>query len=165
MAVAFAAHVVVCQAAQLFVDDRHELLSRGGIAVGPVGQEPGDAFPHGGFTMLGHRRVRRVILAYGVSPRPSKERLLRRDRIEPGQEDTVANASLRTAVVVVFIALVSIPARTEAAIDSVTVSATRDYANAAGYTYAEITIRGSVVRADGSVGLYSVPAVLIYPSP
>jgi hypothetical protein len=59
--------------------------------------------------------------------------------------------------------LVLVPTRAEATIDSVTVKATRDYANAAGYTYAEITIHGSVARADGSVGLYTVPAVIIYP--
>ena len=51
----------------------------------------------------------------------------------------------------------------EAAIGSVTVNTTRDYEGADGYTYAEITIHGSVARADGSVGRYSVPAVLIYP--
>ena len=32
-----------------------------------------------------------------------------------------------------------------------------------GYTYAEITVHGTVDRADGSVGVYAVPAVLIYP--
>jgi hypothetical protein len=50
-----------------------------------------------------------------------------------------------------------------AALDSVTVNRTRPYEKAAGYTYAEITITGSVRRADSSVGQYSVPAVLIYP--
>jgi len=45
----------------------------------------------------------------------------------------------------------------------VKVITTRDYQNAKGYTYAEITIYGSVARADGSVGSFSVPAVLIYP--
>ena len=49
-----------------------------------------------------------------------------------------------------------------AAIDSVTVNKTRHYEKAAGYTYAEITIAGSVRRTD-SVGQYSVPAVIIYP--
>src|SRR5688572_19511540 len=51
----------------------------------------------------------------------------------------------------------------EATIDSVTVKTSRNYENAPGYTYAEITILGSIVRADGSVGQYSVPAVIIYP--
>ena len=51
----------------------------------------------------------------------------------------------------------------EAEIISVTVNTTRDYEKARHYTYAEITIRGSVTRADGSVGQYTVPAVVIYP--
>src|SRR5688572_13407489 len=51
----------------------------------------------------------------------------------------------------------------EATIDSVTVKTSRNYENAPGYMYAEITILGSIVRADGSVGQYSVPAVIIYP--
>jgi hypothetical protein len=54
------------------------------------------------------------------------------------------------------------PAR-QAEIISVTVNTTRDYENARHYTYAEITIHGSVARADGSVGQYTVPAVVIYP--
>ena len=44
-----------------------------------------------------------------------------------------------------------------------TVNASRNYENARGYTYAEITVHGTVDRADGSVGVYAVPAVLIYP--
>jgi hypothetical protein len=55
----------------------------------------------------------------------------------------VPKVSLRSAAVVVFVMLVLVPTRAEAAIESVTVKATRDYANAAGYTYAEITIHGS----------------------
>ena len=54
-------------------------------------------------------------------------------------------------------------APTQAAIESVTVNETRPYEKAAGYTYAEITIAGSVRRNDSSVGAYSVPAVMIYP--
>jgi hypothetical protein len=45
----------------------------------------------------------------------------------------------------------------------VTVNTTRDYENARHYTYAEITIHGSVARSDGSVGHYTVPAIVIYP--
>ena len=74
----------------------------------------------------------------------------------------MASVSVRRAAVVVFITLI-VSARAEATINSVTVNTSRDYENAAGYTYAEITIHGSVVRADGSVGRYSVPAVIIYP--
>ncbi|HEY7058300.1 MAG TPA: alpha/beta hydrolase domain-containing protein [Vicinamibacterales bacterium] len=55
------------------------------------------------------------------------------------------------------------PMRAEATINSVTVKSTRNYENAHGFTYAEITVHGSVARADGSLGRYSVPAVLIYP--
>ena len=51
----------------------------------------------------------------------------------------------------------------EARIESVTVQASRDHENVPGYTYAEIRIDGSIARADGSVGKYSVPAVIIYP--
>ena len=72
--------------------------------------------------------------------------------IDSGQEDTVENVTLRSAAVVVFVMLVLVPTRAGATIDSVTVKATWDYANAAGYPYAEITIHGSVARADGSVG-------------
>ena len=43
------------------------------------------------------------------------------------------------------------------------VKTSRSYPNAGGYTYAEITIQGSVARPDGTVGRYSVPAVIIYP--
>jgi hypothetical protein len=63
----------------------------------------------------------------------------------------------------VFAVVTVVPPRAEARIDSVTVNASRDYESFAGYTYAEITIDGSVARADGSVGRYSVPAVIIYP--
>ena len=62
-----------------------------------------------------------------------------------------------------MIALTVAPTRVGAAINLVTVNATRNYENARGYTYAEITVHGSVARADGSVGLYVAPAVLIYP--
>jgi hypothetical protein len=62
-----------------------------------------------------------------------------------------------------LIALIFAPLRVEATIDSVTVTTTRNYENARGYTYAEITLHGSVARADGSAGVYAVPAVLIYP--
>ena len=51
----------------------------------------------------------------------------------------------------------------QAAIESVQVNKTRSYEKAPGYTYAEITINGSVRRSDHSVGAYSVPAVIIYP--
>ena len=56
-----------------------------------------------------------------------------------------------------------VPPTADAAIDKVTVNTSRDFENAAGYTYAEITIDGSVMRADGTAGQYSVPAVIIYP--
>src|SRR5688572_7257840 len=56
-----------------------------------------------------------------------------------------------------------VPAAAEAAIERVTVNSSRDYQHASGYTYAEITIDGSVMRADGTAGQYSVPAVIIYP--
>jgi hypothetical protein len=58
---------------------------------------------------------------------------------------------------------VFVPHTAEAAIDKVSVNVTRAYENARGYTYAEITIEGSFMRADTSVGRYSVPAVIIYP--
>jgi hypothetical protein len=56
-----------------------------------------------------------------------------------------------------------VPLTAEAAINAVTVNTSRDYENAKGYSYADITIDGSVVRDDGTVGQYSVPAVIIYP--
>jgi hypothetical protein len=62
-----------------------------------------------------------------------------------------------------LILLTLAPIRVEATITSVTVAAARDYDNARGYTCAEITVHGTVDRADGSVGVYAVPAVLIYP--
>ena len=75
----------------------------------------------------------------------------------------MANTSLKRAAICLFIMLAVVPMRAEATITSVTVNTTRQYENAAGYTYAEITIHGSVARADGSLGQYSVPAVVIYP--
>jgi hypothetical protein len=59
--------------------------------------------------------------------------------------------------------LAVVPMRAEAAITSVTLITTSQYENAAGYSYAEIMIHGSVARADGSPGWYSVPAVMVYP--
>jgi hypothetical protein len=69
------------------------------------------------------------------------------------------------AAICLFIALPFIPVTAAASINSVTVNASRGYERASDYTCAEITIHGSVVRADGSVGQYSVPAVIIYPRP
>jgi hypothetical protein len=51
----------------------------------------------------------------------------------------------------------------EAKVTSVTVEATRDFEEAAGYTYAEITMKGSVARRDGTIGRYSVPATIVFP--
>ena len=75
----------------------------------------------------------------------------------------MANTSVKRAAICVFIMLAVVPMRAEATITSVTVTTSMQYENAAGYTYAEITIHGSVARADGSLGQYSVPAVIIYP--
>ncbi len=61
-----------------------------------------------------------------------------------------------------LVGLTSVPLA-EAEIISVTAYTTRDYESAPHYTYAEITIHGSFVRADGSIGQYTVPAVVIYP--
>jgi hypothetical protein len=67
------------------------------------------------------------------------------------------------ATTAAFVALTVVPTRAEATVDSVTVITSRDFEHADGYTYAEITVRGSVARADGGAGQYSVPAVVIYP--
>ncbi|HEX2280732.1 MAG TPA: alpha/beta hydrolase domain-containing protein [Thermomicrobiales bacterium] len=75
----------------------------------------------------------------------------------------MAKISLLRFALYLCVGLTFIPRVAEATIDSVTVNSSRHYENADGYTYAEITIRGSIVRADGSVGRYSVPAVIIYP--
>jgi hypothetical protein len=75
----------------------------------------------------------------------------------------VANRSLLKAAFCILIALAFVPTKAEATVRSVTVKTTRNYENADGYTYAEISIQGTVARADGSVGQYSVPAVIIYP--
>jgi hypothetical protein len=79
------------------------------------------------------------------------------------RRSTVANTSLKRVAICAFIILAVVPMTAEAAITSVTVVTSRPYEKAAGYTYAEITIQGSVARADGSLGRYSVPAILIYP--
>ena len=50
-----------------------------------------------------------------------------------------------------LIALTLAPIRVEATIASVTVNASRHDENARGYTYAEITVQGSVARADGKL--------------
>jgi hypothetical protein len=76
---------------------------------------------------------------------------------------TAASAWPLRFALCVFAGLTFIPLTAEATINSVTVNTSRDYENAGGYTFAEITIRGSVARADGSMGQYSVPAVIIYP--
>ena len=75
----------------------------------------------------------------------------------------MSNTSLKRAAICLFLMLAVVPIRAEATVTSVTVTTSREYENAAGYTYAEITIHGSVARADGSLGQYSVPAVVIYP--
>ena len=75
----------------------------------------------------------------------------------------MTSTSLWSAAACVAIALTFAPVNAEAAITSVAVNTTRQYENARGYTYAEVTVQGSVTRADGSAGLYSVPAVVIYP--
>ena len=74
----------------------------------------------------------------------------------------MANTLLMRAIGV-LITLALVPTTAAAEITSVTVKTTRDYEGAVGYTYAEITIHGSVARTDGSVGVYAVPAVIIYP--
>src|SRR5688572_9842553 len=76
---------------------------------------------------------------------------------------TVANKSLKRVAICLFIMLAVAPMRAEATITSVAVITSRPYENAAGYTYAEVTLHGSVARADGSLGRYSVPAIMIYP--
>jgi hypothetical protein len=63
----------------------------------------------------------------------------------------------------ILLGLVLVPALSQASISSVTVNNTRDFEDAQGYTRAEITIRGQVARADGTVGQYSVPAEIIFP--
>jgi hypothetical protein len=72
--------------------------------------------------------------------------------------------SVWRVLVGLFAVLALVPMRAEAAISSVVVDRSRPYESADGYTYAEITIQGSVERPNGGVGVYSVPAVLIYPS-
>jgi len=57
-----------------------------------------------------------------------------------------------------------VPAVSEAAISSVTIDTQRPYENASNYTYAEITIHGTVARGDGTNGVYTVPAIVIYPN-
>jgi hypothetical protein len=59
--------------------------------------------------------------------------------------------------------LTLVPTPVEAAITAVTIDASRPYEAAAGYTCTEITVHGSVARADGTTGVYAVPAVLIHP--
>ena len=75
----------------------------------------------------------------------------------------VAKSSLCGLAICVLVGISVIPSTAEASIDAVVVNASRDYEHAKGYIYAEITLRGSVARADGSMGQYSVPAIIIYP--
>jgi Alpha/beta hydrolase domain len=56
-----------------------------------------------------------------------------------------------------------VPKTAEAAINKVTVNTSRPFEHRSAYTYAEITIDGSVMRSDGTAGQYSVPAVIIFP--
>ena len=76
---------------------------------------------------------------------------------------SMAGTWLLRVAVSVLAGLAFIPLTAEASINSVTVNRSGDFQAAHGYTYAEITIHGSVPRADGTVGQYSVPAVIIYP--
>ena len=57
-----------------------------------------------------------------------------------------------------------LPSHANARITSITVNESRAYERQTGYTYAQITMAGTVSRADGSTGHYSVPAVVIYPT-
>jgi hypothetical protein len=75
----------------------------------------------------------------------------------------VRSFSLLKFTVCALGAFAFLPQTVQAAIDTVTVNTSRDYEKAKGYTYAEITINGSVARADGTAGQYSVPAVIIHP--
>lgn len=75
----------------------------------------------------------------------------------------MAKISLLRFAICLCVAVTFIPGVAEATIHSVTVTSSRDYENVVGYTYSEITIRGSIARPDGSMGRYSVPAVIIYP--
>ena len=75
----------------------------------------------------------------------------------------MANTFLKKVAISMFIVLTAVPLRADAEVTAVTVVTSRPYERAAHYTYAEIMIHGSVARADGSVGRYSVPAVVIYP--
>jgi hypothetical protein len=75
----------------------------------------------------------------------------------------VAKISLLRVAVCALVTLTFYALSAEARIQSVTVKTARTYESHDGYTYAEISIQGSLARADGSVGTYSVPAVLIYP--
>ena len=64
----------------------------------------------------------------------------------------MTNISLSRFAIYLCVGLAFVPMTAEATIDSVTVKTSRNYENAPGYTYAEITILGSIARADGSVG-------------
>jgi hypothetical protein len=75
----------------------------------------------------------------------------------------MTNPTVWKAATCALIALTLAPIKVEATITSVTVNTSRNDENARGYTYAEITVHGTVDRAGGSVGVYAVPAVLIYP--
>jgi hypothetical protein len=75
----------------------------------------------------------------------------------------MTNSTMWRVAMCASIALTLAPIGVEASITSVTVNTSRTDQNAVGYTYAEITVHGTVERADGSLGSYAVPAVLIYP--
>src|SRR6476619_6419627 len=92
-----------------------------------------------------------------------KSALCDRGRIGHDRRCRVIQGNLVRAAICVFMALTFVPMTAEATIRSVTGKTSRTYEGGGGYTYAEITILGSVARVDGSVGLYSVPAVIIYP--
>jgi hypothetical protein len=99
-----------------------------------------------------------------VSPNLSKERLIWQGAYRAIHwRFTVTYRSLLRIAVCSLSLYAFVPRAAEAAIDKVTVNASRAYEKAKGYTYAEIRIAGSFLRADGSAGQYSVPAVIIYP--
>jgi hypothetical protein len=77
----------------------------------------------------------------------------------------MAQSSLWRAALGVLVALAFAPLAAGAAVGSVTVDTSRPYEGHGDYTFAEITIQGTVSRPDGSLGHYTVPAVLLYPRP
>jgi hypothetical protein len=76
---------------------------------------------------------------------------------------TIARRQRIASIACCALVLTLVVGLANARVSSVTVDHVEPFEKVDGYTYVEATMHGVVERADGSVGEYAVPLVLIYP--